>query len=71
MRVPEGASRSALRGTLSAKTSAIAYRHRAAHLANPRDAVEVKELMRVIRRTIGTAPRRKKAATLEIVRRTD
>ena len=55
--------------TLSAKTAAIAYQHRAAKLPNPCDSVEVKELMKGIRRTIGTAPRRKKAATLDIVRR--
>jgi integrase len=55
--------------TLSAKLAAIAYQHRAAHLANPCDAVEVKELMRGIRRTLGVAPRRKKAATLDLVQR--
>ncbi len=55
--------------TLSAKVAAIAFQHRAAGAVNPCDALEVREMMRGIRRTIGTAPRRKKAATLDIVRR--
>jgi integrase len=55
--------------TLSAKQAAIAYQHRAAKLPNPCDSIEVREMMKGIRRTIGTAPRRKKAATLDIMRR--
>lgn len=55
--------------TLSAKLAAIAFYHRAAGHPNPCDTVEVKTLMRGIRRTLGTAPRRKKAATLDVIRR--
>ena len=55
--------------TLSAKCAAIAFQHRVAKLPNPCDALEVRELMRGIRRTLGAAPRRKRAATLDIVRR--
>lgn len=55
--------------TLSAKVAAIAFQHRAAGAANPCDALEVREMMRGIRRTLGTAPRRKKAATVDVIRR--
>lgn len=55
--------------TLSAKVAAIAFQHRAANLPNPCDALEVREMMRGIRRTLGTTPHRKRAATLDMVRR--
>ncbi|MFC1464187.1 MAG: site-specific integrase [Candidatus Brachytrichaceae bacterium NZ_4S206] len=55
--------------TLSAKLAAVAFYHRAAGHPNPCDTVEVRTLMRGIRRTLGTAPRRKKAATLGVIRR--
>ncbi len=55
--------------TLTAKLSAIAYMHRAAKQPNPCDAIEVKEMLAGIRRTIGTAPRRKKAITPAILRK--
>jgi integrase len=53
--------------TLTAKLSAIAYMHRSAKQPNPCDAIEVKEMLAGIRRTIGTAPRRKKAITVSIL----
>jgi integrase len=49
--------------------SAIAYQHRVAKYANPCDSIEVKEMLRGIRRTIGTAPRRKRAVTVSILRK--
>ena len=55
--------------TLTARLAAIAWRHRIAKLPNPCDALEVRELLRGIRRTKGTRPTRKRAATLDIIRR--
>lgn len=55
--------------TLTAKLSAIAYMHRSAKQPNPCDSIEVKEILVGIRRTIGTAPRRKKAITVSILRK--
>jgi integrase len=55
--------------TLTAKLSAIAYMHRSAKQPNPCDSIEVKEMLAGIRRTIGTAPRRKKAITVSILRK--
>ncbi len=55
--------------TLTARLAAIAWRHRIATLPNPCDALEVRELMRGIRRTKGVRPNRKRAATLDIIRR--
>lgn len=55
--------------TLTAKLSAIAYQHRIGKQPNPCDTAEVKEMLAGIRRTIGTAPRRKKAITPAILRK--
>lgn len=55
--------------TLTAKLSAIAYMHRVGKQPNPCDTAEVKEMLAGIRRTIGTAPRRKKAITPAILRK--
>ena len=55
--------------TLSAQLAAIAWRHRIAKQPNPCDALEVREMMRGIRRTKGARPVRKRAATLDIIRR--
>jgi integrase len=56
--------------TLTAKLSAIAYQHRIAKQPNPCDTEEVKTMLAGVRRTIGTAPRRKKAITPDILQRT-
>jgi integrase len=55
--------------TLTAKLSAIAYQHRVSKQPNPCDTAEVKEMLAGIRRTLGTAPRRKKAITPDILMR--
>ena len=55
--------------TLTARLAAIAWRHRIARLPNPCDALEVREMLRGIRRTKGARPVRKRAATLDIIRR--
>lgn len=55
--------------TLTAKLSAIAYQHRISKQPNPCDTEEVKAMLAGIRRTIGTAPRRKKAITPAILRK--
>jgi len=57
--------------TLSRRLAAIGYVHRRARLTPPtaaEGAVIVEETMRGIRRTLGSAPRRKLAATADLVR---
>jgi len=57
--------------TLDRRLAAIGYVHRRARLTPPtaaEDAVVIAETLRGIRRTVGAAPRRKTAATAELVR---
>ncbi|WP_141006897.1 integrase [Nocardioides humi] len=46
-------------GTLEMACSAIAYQHRAAELPNPLDDPTLRRVRRGLRRTVGTAPRRR------------
>jgi len=55
--------------TIGRRAAAIAYRHKLAGHEPPTNAEAVKAVMRGIRRTIGTAPDQKSAATAAIVRR--
>jgi integrase len=55
--------------TISRRAAAIAYRHKLAAHEPPTNAEGVRAIMRGIRRTIGTAPDQKAAATAAIVRR--
>jgi integrase len=54
--------------TIHVKAAAISYMHDAAHLDNPMRTIEVKETLRGIRRTLGTAQKGKEPVTLEQLR---
>lgn len=55
--------------TVEQSLAAIAYRHRAARLADPTASAEVKLTRRGIRRALGVAPAKKSAATLSALER--
>jgi site-specific recombinase XerD len=54
--------------SIGRRLAGIAYAHKLAKEANPTTAEEVKVVLAGIRRTIGTAPKRKQAATADRVR---
>ncbi|WP_264051658.1 site-specific integrase [Methylobacterium flocculans] len=53
--------------TIGRRCAAIRYAHKLAGKADPTDNEEVHALLKGIRRTVGTAPNQKTAATVEIV----
>jgi integrase len=54
--------------SIGRRLAGIAYAHKLAKEPNPTDAEDVKVILAGIRRTVGTAPRRKAAATADRVR---
>jgi site-specific recombinase XerD len=55
--------------TIGRRLAGIAYAHKLAKQANPTGAEEVKVILAGIRRTLGTAPKRKAAATADLIAR--
>jgi hypothetical protein len=54
--------------SIGRRLAGIAYAHKLAKEPNPTTAEDVKVILAGIRRTIGTAPRRKQAATADRIR---
>ena len=54
--------------TIMRRLAAIAYAHRRLDLVDPTETERVKQVLRGIRRTIGTAPKQKAPATVKYVR---
>ena len=54
--------------TIMVRVAAIAFAHRRLDLADPTEAERVKQVLRGIRRTIGTAPKQKAPATAKYIK---
>ena len=54
--------------TIASKLAAIRFFHRGAGQENPTDNAGVSEILKGIRRTLGTAPRQKPPATVDVIR---
>lgn len=53
--------------TIARKLAAIRFFHRGAHMDNPTDDAGVSAILKGIRRTVGTAPRQKAPATVDVI----